>query len=297
MIFEGPVFTAPQPKPRTSILTSTATDTRKSYQTSSTPHELTATFPASNLVETKAVKDVKTSDPSILPSLSHSTTNSAVVIDPADFFIDNTSNESTPKPSTTTSAGPVNSLRALIEQRKAKKDAEIAEKNKMKEELEADFNVPKPLFDKSKVSRDIQEQQRQLPIYKHKDKLIEAIRNNQVVIVKGETGSGKSTQIPQYLVEAGLHGNRKIAVTQPRRVAAKSLATRVAKEMGVEFGTTVGYAFRFAREVSADTVIKYMTDGLLVKECISEANLDAYSIIIIDEAHERSVQTDVCFGK
>lgn len=287
MILKGPLFSAPQPKPRTSILTST----RKAYPTP--PATPTASVSKPPEETKKAFINVKTTG---TPTPSTSLRANPLVINPADFFLDNTSTQSTPKPSTAASQAPANSLQALIEQRKAKQNADIAEKQKINEDVQAAFNVPKPLFNKSKVPRAIQEQQRKLPIYKHKDQLIEAIRSNQVVIVKGETGSGKSTQIPQYLVEAGLHCSKKIAVTQPRRVAAKALATRVALEMGVPVGSTVGYAFRFAREISGDTVIKYMTDGLLVKECVSEANLDTYSIIIIDEAHERSVQTDVCFG-
>lgn len=124
------------------------------------------------------------------------------------------------------------------------------------------------------------------------------IKNHQIVIVSGETGSGKSTQIPQYIVEADIvKDGLMIGVTQPRRVAAKSLAERVALESGVKLGTSVGYAVRFDNCVSSKTVIKYMTDGLLVKDCTQgEPNLESYSVIMIDEAHDRSIHTDVCFG-
>ncbi len=190
-------------------------------------------------------------------------------------------------------------LELVAEHQKAKDDAFALKVKELEESRKAALNVPQnqPLFNRKTVSPAILEQQKSLPIHDFKDELIEAIKNNQMVIVIGDTGSGKSTQIPQYLAEAGLHGNGKIAVTQPRRVAAKSLATRVADECGVDLGTTVGYAVRFDKEISGETVIKYMTDGLLVKECTSEKNLDSYSIIIIDEAHERSIHTDVCFGK
>lgn len=114
--------------------------------------------------------------------------------------------------------------------------------------------------------------------------------------MEGDTGSGKSTQIPQYLAEAGFATTGKIGITQPRRVAAKALAERVSKECGVTVGTLVGYAVRFDKSISGDTIIKYMTDGLLVRECTTEPNLNSYSVIIVDEAHERSINTDVCFG-
>lgn len=118
----------------------------------------------------------------------------------------------------------------------------------------------------------------------------------------GETNSifdsGKSTQIPQYIADAGIvKDGLMIGVTQPRRVAAKSLAERVAVESGVKLGTYVGFAVRFENCISSKTIIKYMTDGLLVKDCTQgETNLDSYSVIMIDEAHERSIHTDVCFG-
>lgn len=157
--------------------------------------------------------------------------------------------------------------------------------------------VQKPVFGSGNVTAYVKEQRKTLPIFTFKNKLIEAIKNNQMVIVIGETGSGKSTQIPQYVADAGLQRNGRIIVTQPRRVAAKSLACRVALERGVELGTSVGHSVRFDRTSSDITVINFITDGLLVKMFSQDEKLDKSSVIIIDEAHERSINTDVCFGK
>ncbi|RZC31968.1 HA2, OB NTP bind, CAF-1 p150, and/or DUF390 domain containing protein [Asbolus verrucosus] len=111
------------------------------------------------------------------------------------------------------------------------------------------------------------------------------------------TGSGKTTQIPQYLHEAGFtQDGKKIGCTQPRRVAAMSVAARVAQEMGVKLGNEVGYAIRFEDCTSERTLIKYMTDGTLHREFLSEPDLQSYSVMIIDEAHERTLHTDILFG-
>ncbi|KAG4070863.1 hypothetical protein HA402_011089 [Bradysia odoriphaga] len=154
------------------------------------------------------------------------------------------------------------------------------------------------LFRTENVSHEILQHKRSLPIYSVRDDLLELVENNQFVIVVGETGSGKSSQIPQYLAEAGINSDGlTIGITQPRRVAAKSLAERVAMELGVKLGSSVGFAVRFESCISSKTILKYMTDGLLVKDCIqAEPDLDSYSVIMIDEAHERSIHTDVCFG-
>lgn len=119
----------------------------------------------------------------------------------------------------------------------------------------------------------------------------------QVLIIEGETGSGKTTQIPQYLKEAGFTKDGKIiGCTQPRRVAAMSVAARVATEMGVKLGNEVGYSIRFEDCTSERTIIKYMTDGTLHREFLSEPDLAAYSVMMIDEAHERTLHTDILFG-
>ncbi|KAG8654420.1 probable pre-mRNA-splicing factor ATP-dependent RNA helicase DEAH5 [Manihot esculenta] len=147
---------------------------------------------------------------------------------------------------------------------------------------------------RSKLS--IQEQRQSLPIYKLKKELIQAVHDNQVLVVIGETGSGKTTQVTQYLAEAGYTTRGKIGCTQPRRVAAMSVAKRVAEEFGCRLGEEVGYAIRFEDCTGPDTVIKYMTDGMLLREILIDDNLSQYSVIMLDEAHERTIHTDVLFG-
>jgi len=136
-----------------------------------------------------------------------------------------------------------------------------------------------------------------LPIYAYKEQLIEAVKDHQVLIVVAETGSGKTTQLPQYLHEAGYTANgQKIGCTQPCRVAAMSVAARVAEEMGTKVGYEVGYSIRFEDCTSDKTVLKYMTDGMLLREFLTEPDLAGYSALIIDEAHERTLSTDILFA-
>ncbi|KAJ9664836.1 hypothetical protein H2201_005057 [Coniosporium apollinis] len=140
----------------------------------------------------------------------------------------------------------------------------------------------------------IEETRRSLPMYQYKDQILEAVAQFQVLIIVGETGSGKTTQLPQYLHEAGYtKGGQKIGCTQPRRVAAMSVAARVAEEMGVKLGNEVGYSIRFEDQTSEKTIIKYMTDGMLLREFLTEPEISAYSVMILDEAHERSLNTDL----
>lgn len=148
-----------------------------------------------------------------------------------------------------------------------------------------------------KKAQSIEEVRKSLPIYEFRDELIEAIGDHQVLIVVAETGSGKTTQLPQYLHEAGYtKGGMKVGCTQPRRVAAMSVAARVAEEMGSRIGQEVGYSIRFEDMTSDKTVIKYMTDGMLLREFLTDPELSTYSALIIDEAHERTLSTDILFG-
>lgn len=143
----------------------------------------------------------------------------------------------------------------------------------------------------------VQEQRRSLPIFPYRDELVAAIAQHQVLVIEGETGSGKTTQIPQYLHEEGYtRQGLKIGITQPRRVAAMSVAARVAVEMGTKLGNEVGYSIRFEDCTSERTVLKYMTDGMLLREFLTEPDLASYSVLMVDEAHERTLHTDVLFG-
>ncbi|KAG2392763.1 hypothetical protein C9374_011488 [Naegleria lovaniensis] len=142
----------------------------------------------------------------------------------------------------------------------------------------------------------IKQQRESLPVYSLRNELITSIRDNQILIVIGETGSGKTTQITQYIAEAGINGNKMIACTQPRRVAAISVARRVAEEFGCKLGQEVGYTIRFEDCTSPDTVLKYMTDGMLLREALLDPLLEKYSVIMLDEAHERNLHTDVLFA-
>ena len=136
---------------------------------------------------------------------------------------------------------------------------------------------------------------RGLPAWAHRDDIVAAVRDHQVVVIEGPTGSGKTTQVPQMLLEAGLCGNG-IALTQPRRIAAVSIAWRVAAELGVSVGREVGYAIRFDDCSSEGTQIRVMTDGILLQEARTDPDFERYGVIIVDEAHERSLNIDFTLG-
>ncbi|CAI0390747.1 unnamed protein product [Linum tenue] len=144
---------------------------------------------------------------------------------------------------------------------------------------------------------EIRQQRESLPIASVKERLIEEVKKHDVLIIVGETGSGKTTQIPQFLFSAGFcREGKSVGITQPRRVAAVTVAKRVAEECGVELGQKVGYSIRFDDRTSGVTRIKYMTDGLLLREALLDPYLSRYSVVIVDEAHERTVHTDVLLG-
>ncbi len=136
----------------------------------------------------------------------------------------------------------------------------------------------------------------ELPITARKDEIVAAIRANQVVVIAGETGSGKTTQLPKMCLEAGLGIRAKIGCTQPRRVAALSISRRIAEELSVTWGREVGCKIRFDDRSSSETYIKLMTDGILLAEAQGDPQLSDYDAIIIDEAHERSLNIDFLLG-
>ena len=137
---------------------------------------------------------------------------------------------------------------------------------------------------------------KELPVFGFLDRLLDAVKHNQTVVVEGETGSGKTTQIPQFLVADYARQGKCVACTQPRRVAAMSIAQRVADEMDVNLGDQVGYSIRFEDNTGPQTMLKFMTDGMLLREAMTDPFLERMSVIVLDEAHERTLSTDVLMG-
>lgn len=136
-----------------------------------------------------------------------------------------------------------------------------------------------------------------LPVFEYKAEFMQKLADNQTIVLVGETGSGKTTQIPQWCVEyATSKGTKKVSCTQPRRVAAMSVAQRVSEEMDVVLGQEVGYSIRFEDCSCQKTVLKYMTDGMLLREAMSDPMLENYQVILLDEAHERTLATDILMG-
>jgi pre-mRNA-splicing factor ATP-dependent RNA helicase DHX38/PRP16 len=176
---------------------------------------------------------------------------------------------------------------AVAGQEEKQQSNKFSDHFKKKQEGSSDFSNTKT----------VREQREYLPAFAVREELLRVIRDNQVVIVVGQTGSGKTTQLTQFLHEDGYaRGGQMIGCTQPRRVAAMSVAKRVSEEMEVPLGDEVGYAIRFEDCTSKKTTIKYMTDGVLLRESLTNPDLDQYSCIIMDEAHERALNTDVLMG-
>ncbi|XP_061722338.1 probable ATP-dependent RNA helicase kurz [Cydia pomonella] len=174
-------------------------------------------------------------------------------------------------------------------------------KQEKTKEVQVKEEVKKPLLEHPtivvQVKRDpkIQVARLKLPILGEEQRIMELVNENEFLVVAGETGSGKTTQIPQFLYEAGYAEHKMIAVTEPRRVATVAMAARVGYELGLS-SKEVSYLMRFEGNVTKDTKIKFMTDGVLLKEIQSDFLLSKYSVVIIDEAHERSVYTDILLG-
>ncbi|KAK5124410.1 hypothetical protein LTR85_001627 [Meristemomyces frigidus] len=166
-----------------------------------------------------------------------------------------------------------------------------------KMETQEERLLAQQLLAAERKAKTIEEKRKTLPVYHYRDTFLQAVHDYQILIVVGETGSGKTTQLPQYLYEAGYcKDGKKVGCTQPRRVAAMSVAARVAEEVGVKLGNEVGYAIRFEDATTDKTALKYMTDGMLLREFLTEPDLGGYSCLMIDEAHERTLHTDILFG-
>ncbi|XP_062126906.1 ATP-dependent RNA helicase DHX33 [Drosophila sulfurigaster albostrigata] len=142
----------------------------------------------------------------------------------------------------------------------------------------------------------IEQDRKALPVYNCRQRILKEVEANDTLLIMGETGSGKTTQIPQFLLQAGYATNGIIGITQPRRVAAITIAKRVAQELSCNVGDTVGYTVRFEDTTTERTRIRYLTDGILLREAIGDRLLRRYSAIMLDEAHERTVNADVLFG-
>ncbi|KAF7803364.1 putative pre-mRNA-splicing factor ATP-dependent RNA helicase DEAH9 [Senna tora] len=160
------------------------------------------------------------------------------------------------------------------------------------------FFSASPSFSSGYGYASMEKQRQRLPVYKYRTAILYLVETHATTIIVGETGSGKTTQIPQYLKEAGwADGGRVIACTQPRRLAVQAVSSRVAEEMGVKPGEEVGYTIRFEDLTKPDvTVVKFLTDGVLLREMMDDPLLTKYSVIMVDEAHERSISTDILLG-
>ena len=136
----------------------------------------------------------------------------------------------------------------------------------------------------------------QLPVYQQREKILAALESHQVIVVESPTGSGKTTQIPLILYEAGYTKKGIVGVTQPRRIAAVSVSEFIARQMGKAIPDTIGYTMRFEDRTDLRTVIKIMTDGILLQELKGDRLLSRYSVLMVDEAHERSLNIDFILG-
>jgi HrpA-like RNA helicase len=173
-------------------------------------------------------------------------------------------------------------------------------KNMKRARPQAKVSKPKQTAEAQAEWDAIQQSRKLLPVFAQRQEIVGAIVQSRVVILVGETGSGKTTQLPQFLLEErNILGSRQaVAVTQPRRVAAVSIATRVAAERqcGGQVGHEVGYTIRFDDCTRKQTRLKYVTDGMLLREAMVDRSLLKYGVIILDEAHERTCNTDLLFG-
>ena len=180
--------------------------------------------------------------------------------------------------------------------RGARKIGKPGRRKAVAEAIRTDLEAAAVRFDRRRRSIPACSFPPELPISARRDELVATVRDHQVTVIAGETGSGKSTQLPKVALEAGFGVRGTVGHTQPRRIAARSVAARVAEELGVELGTTVGHSVRFDNRTTDTTAVKVMTDGVLLAELVRDRDLLAYDLIIIDEAHERSLNIDFLLG-
>ncbi|KAG7236793.1 hypothetical protein INR49_000256 [Caranx melampygus] len=212
-----------------------------------------------------------------------------------DEEVNKTTETSEVKVNTTPCQGTENTQEVREEEQKTKQDGQGEKKFSDEETSKQKLSQPAVFIPVDRLP-DIQEARLKLPVLAEEQVVMEAVRENPCVVICGETGSGKTTQVPQFLYEAGYaSGTGIIGITEPRRVAAVSMSHRVAKEMNLST-RVVSYQIRYEGNVTDETKIKFMTDGVLLKEIQKDFLLQRYSVIIIDEAHERSVYTDILIG-
>ena len=168
--------------------------------------------------------------------------------------------------------------------------------NKVEQQLKQAIDKSSQIVEQRINNRPAVSLNHELPFYQKRDELKQVISDNQVVIVCGETGSGKTTQLPQICIELGLADKGKIGHTQPRRLAARSVTNRIAEELNTRPGEAVGYKIRFTDTTNPDSYVKLMTDGILLAEIQNDRWLNEYQALIIDEAHERSLNIDLLLG-
>ncbi|KAL9623341.1 MAG: hypothetical protein Q9160_002448 [Pyrenula sp. 1 TL-2023] len=156
--------------------------------------------------------------------------------------------------------------------------------------------APRDHVSEKRTYMSVKQQRESLPVFSLRNALIKAVKDNQFLVVVGETGSGKTTQLTQYLVESGFASRGVIGCTQPRRVAAKFMAQRLSDETGTQLGYLVGYHVRFEPNFGPDTQILYQTDGMLRREILADSDLLQYSVVMLDKAHERTITTDILFA-
>src|SRR5689334_8333279 len=178
----------------------------------------------------------------------------------------------------------------------ARKIRDDAARSAVLEHIQADVQAARRLLDDRVASVPVVSYPDDLPVSRRRDEIAAAIRDHQVVVVAGETGSGKTTQLPKICLELGRGVRGQIGHTQPRRIAARTVAERIAEELGTPLGAAVGYKVRFTDQVSDQTLIKVMTDGILLAEIQNDRALRQYDTLIIDEAHERSLNIDFILG-